>query len=79
MLITTYFFKLKKNYWKLFSFLKGSFKIYPILDKSDNLQQNLFFNNIKQVIKEECLIRVYIVRGIDLQAKDSNGKVKFKY
>ena len=25
--------------------------------------------------KEECLLRVYIIRGIDLQGKDSNGKV----
>ena len=25
--------------------------------------------------REECLLRIYIVRGIDLQAKDSNGKV----
>ena len=55
---------------------KGSFKIYPIPEDADNVQQNLFFSNIKQVVKEECLVRVYIVRGIDLQPKDSNGKVK---
>ena len=25
--------------------------------------------------KEEFLLRVYVIRGIDLQGKDSNGKV----
>jgi hypothetical protein len=59
-------------------FLKGSFKIYPIPDNTDIVRHNFFFNNIKQVLKEECIVRIYIVRGIDLQAKDSNGKVKYQ-
>ncbi len=28
--------------------------------------------------KEECIIRIYVVRGIDLQPKDSNGKVQLE-
>jgi dysferlin len=53
---------------------KGLFKVYP-LPKNLNeplprrLMENFPSNNL-----EECLIRVYIIRGIDLQAKDSNGK-----
>ena len=58
-------------------FFKGSFKIYPIPDNTDIVRHNFFFNNVKQVLKEECIVRIYIVRGIDLQAKDSNGKVKY--
>jgi len=60
----------------VYSFFKGSLKIYPIPENTDIAHQNLFFSNVKQVLKEECVVRIYIVRGIDLQAKDSNGKVK---
>ena len=33
------------------------------------LMSNFPSNNV-----EECLVRIYIIRGIDLQPKDSNGK-----
>jgi hypothetical protein len=55
---------------------KGMFKIYPIAEDAQNVTDNMIFKSIQPMHKEECLLRVYIVRGIDLQSKDSNGKVK---
>lgn len=52
------------------------FKIYPIPEDSQNVTDNMIFKNIQPMHKEECILRVYIVRGIDLQSKDSNGKVR---
>lgn len=51
------------------------FKIYPIPEDAQNITDNMIFKNIQPMHKEECLLRVYIVRGVDLQSKDSNGKV----
>ena len=50
------------------------FKIYAIPEDSQNVTDNMIFKNIQPMHKEECVLRVYIVRGIDLQSKDSNGK-----
>ena len=52
------------------------FKIYPIPEDTLSVADNMIFKNIQPMHKEECILRVYIVRGIDLQSKDSNGKVK---
>ena len=35
----------------------------------------MMLKNVQLMENEECLLRVYIVKGIDLQPKDSNGKV----
>lgn len=51
------------------------FKIYPIPEDTQSVTDNMIFKNIQPMHKEECILRVYIVRGIDLQSKDSNGKV----
>lgn len=53
---------------------KGLFKVYPLPenpqeDLPDRMMENFPSNHL-----EECLIRVYIIRGIDLQPKDANGK-----
>ena len=58
---------------------KGMFKIYPIPEDAQNVTDNMIFKNIQPMHKEECILRVYIVRGIDLQSKDSNGKVTTCY
>ena len=54
---------------------KGMFKVYPVSEDAQNITENLIFKNVVPMHKEECLIRVYIVKRIDLQSKDSNGKV----
>jgi hypothetical protein len=54
---------------------KGMFKIYPIAENAHNIKDNMIFKNVHPMHKEECIVRVYIIRGIDLQPKDSNGKV----
>lgn len=59
---------------KFVSEIKASFKMYPILENSYQVEKNLIYKNVQPMNREECLLRVYIVRGIDLQAKDSNGK-----
>lgn len=66
--------KVEEEENEIFGEFKGFFKVYPLPenpdeDLPDRLMENFPSNNL-----EECLIRVYIVRGIDLQPKDSNGK-----
>lgn len=57
---------------------KGMFKIYPIPENSASTPtENMIFRNVQPMHKEECIVRVYVIRGIDLQSKDSNGKVFF--
>jgi hypothetical protein len=51
-------------------------KIYPIEEEAIITPDKLFYRNLQNVNKEDCVIRVYIVKGIELQPKDSNGKVK---
>ncbi len=53
------------------------FKIYPIAENAECSKDNMIFKNVQPMHKEECIVRVYIIRGIDLQSKDSNGKVIF--
>jgi hypothetical protein len=53
------------------------FKIYPLLENSESVVDNMIFKNIQPMHNEECIVRVYVIRGIDLQSKDSNGKVCF--
>jgi myoferlin len=50
-------------------------KVYPVSEDATNIGgDNLIFSNVLPMLKEECILRVYIIRGIELQAKDSNGK-----
>jgi hypothetical protein len=53
------------------------FKIYPIEESDIITPDKLLYKNVQTITREECVIRVYIVKGIELQPKDSNGKVKF--
>ena len=50
-------------------------KIYPIEEEATINKDISLYKNIQAMIKEECVIRIYIVKGIELQPKDSNGKV----
>lgn len=51
------------------------FKIYPIPEDCTNIKDNMIYKNVGSMHKEECIVRIYIIKGIDLQSKDPNGKV----
>ena len=53
---------------------KGLFKVYPLSDNNNDEFPHRIMENFPWNSLEECLIRVYIIRGIDLQPQDSNGK-----
>lgn len=51
------------------------FKVYPISEDTKKADENMIFGSIQPMVKEECTLRIYVIKGINLQAKDSNGKV----
>ena len=62
---------------KLILIFNGTFKMYSVLENSCNIADNLILKNVLPMGREECVLRVYVIRGVELQAKDSNGKVTF--
>ncbi|XP_069548793.1 myoferlin [Brachyistius frenatus] len=52
---------------------KGSFKIYPLPDDPGVPTPPRQFRELPESGPQECLIRIYVVRCIDLQPKDTNG------
>ncbi|XP_028323587.1 myoferlin [Gouania willdenowi] len=52
---------------------KGSFKIYPLSDDPGVPAPPRQFRELPESSPQECLIRIYVVRCIDLQPKDNNG------
>ncbi|KAF3708203.1 Myoferlin Fer-1-like protein 3 [Channa argus] len=52
---------------------KGSFKIYPLPDDPGVPAPPRQFRELPESGPQECVVRIYIVRGIDLQPKDTNG------
>uniref|UniRef100_A0AAQ5Y5V0 Myoferlin like n=1 Tax=Amphiprion ocellaris TaxID=80972 RepID=A0AAQ5Y5V0_AMPOC len=53
---------------------KGSFKIYPLPDDPEVPTPPRQFSQLPESEPQECLVRIYVVRCIDLQPKDRNGK-----
>lgn len=51
------------------------FKIYSVPEDCTNIKDNMIYKNVSSMHREECIVRIYIIKGIDLQSKDSNGKV----
>ena len=51
------------------------FKVYPVDDSKLDIQKSLMYGNIETLTEKDFLVRVYVVRGLDLQPKDSNGRV----
>ncbi|XP_037611173.1 myoferlin-like isoform X5 [Sebastes umbrosus] len=54
--------------------LKGSFKVYPLPDDPGVAPPPRQFRELPESGPQECLVRLYVVRGIDLQPKDNNGR-----
>ncbi|MFT7807213.1 myoferlin isoform X3 [Arapaima gigas] len=52
---------------------KGSFKIYPLSDDPSVPAPPRQFRELPDSGPQECLVRIYIIRCIDLQPKDNNG------
>ncbi|KAG7492728.1 hypothetical protein MATL_G00017920 [Megalops atlanticus] len=52
---------------------KGSFKVYPLSDDPSVPPPPRQFRELPDSGPQECLVRIYIVRAIDLQPKDNNG------
>nr|XP_046257071.1 myoferlin [Scatophagus argus] len=52
---------------------KGSFKIYPLPDDPGVPTPPRQFRELPESGPQECLVRIYVVRCIDLQPKDTNG------
>lgn len=59
----------------LFGDIQGSFKIYPLPDDPGVPAPPRQFRELPESGPQECLVRIYVVRGIDLQPKDANGMV----
>ncbi|XP_070708516.1 myoferlin-like [Pempheris klunzingeri] len=54
--------------------LKGSFKVYPLPDDPGVSPPPRQFRELPDSGPQKCLVRVYVVRAIDLQPKDNNGQ-----
>ncbi|CAH2322356.1 myoferlin isoform X2 [Pelobates cultripes] len=52
---------------------KGSFRIYPITEDPNVQPPPRQFRELPDSGPQECIVRIYILKGIDLQPKDSNG------
>lgn len=56
-------------------FFQGSFKMYPLPDDPNVAAPPRQFRELPDSGPQECLVRVYVIRAIDLQPKDNNGRV----
>uniref|UniRef100_A0A3Q2Z126 Myoferlin n=1 Tax=Hippocampus comes TaxID=109280 RepID=A0A3Q2Z126_HIPCM len=55
-------------------FKQGSFKVYPLPDDPGVTPPPRQFRELPDSGPQECLVRIYVVRAIDLQPKDNNGR-----
>ncbi|TSK22735.1 Myoferlin [Bagarius yarrelli] len=58
---------------KGYSMLTGSFRLYPLSDDPDVKGPPRQFRELPESGPQECLVRIYVLRCIDLQPKDNNG------
>uniref|UniRef100_A0A8D0GFF7 Myoferlin n=1 Tax=Sphenodon punctatus TaxID=8508 RepID=A0A8D0GFF7_SPHPU len=52
---------------------KGSFRIYPLPDDPTVAAPPRQFRELPDSGPQECIVRIYIIRGLDLQPQDNNG------
>uniref|UniRef100_A0A8C5KZX2 Myoferlin n=1 Tax=Jaculus jaculus TaxID=51337 RepID=A0A8C5KZX2_JACJA len=55
---------------------KGSFRIYPLSDDPSMPAPPRQFRELPDSVPQECTVRIYIVRGLELQPQDNNGLVR---
>lgn len=55
--------------------LQGSFRVYPLSDDPNVSDPPRQFRELPESCPQECLVRIYIIRCLDLQPKDNNGMV----
>lgn len=60
-------------YWQ------GSFKVYLLSDDPGVAPPPRQFRELPDSGPQECLVRVYVVRAVDLQPKDNNGRVRINF
>ncbi|KAM9716080.1 myoferlin-like isoform 2-T2 [Menidia menidia] len=53
---------------------KGAFKVYPLSDDPGVSPPPRQFRELPESGPQECLVRIYVIRAIDLQPKDNNGR-----
>ncbi|CAJ1080777.1 myoferlin-like isoform X3 [Xyrichtys novacula] len=53
---------------------KGSFKVYPLPDDPGVTPPPRQFRELPESRPQECMVRIYVIRAIDLQPKDNNGR-----
>ncbi|TRY56790.1 hypothetical protein DNTS_035606 [Danionella cerebrum] len=53
--------------------LLGSFRVYPLSDDPNVSDPPRQFRELPESCPQECLVRIYIIRCLDLQPKDNNG------
>ncbi|XP_037400131.1 myoferlin isoform X3 [Pygocentrus nattereri] len=52
---------------------KGAFKVYPLSDDPAVPSPPRQFRELPDSGPQECVVRIYVIRGNDLQPKDNNG------
>lgn len=65
---------LKWGYFCITCF-QGSFKVYPLSDDPAVRSPPQQFRELPDSGPQECIVRIYVIRAIDLQPKDNNGLV----
>ena len=64
------------SYWFLSFSVQGAFKVYPLSDDPGVASPPRQFRELPDSGPQECIVRIYVVRAIDLQPKDNNGRVR---
>ncbi|XP_065924822.1 myoferlin isoform X7 [Magallana gigas] len=52
---------------------KGGFKVYPLPPDPNDEMPSKVFTNLPSSTPEECIVRVYVICGIDFQPNDTSG------
>lgn len=56
--------------------MQGLFRVYPLPPDPGVPMPLKVFDNLPSSLPQECIIRVYIIKAIDLQPNDSSGLVR---